>query len=164
MNTGVNMPQVQSQAPSGEGKIPALEKIFEVEREKDRLEYSIYAKFNDDDIAERVDITVTWYPLKRYGNHVSLNMTLYIENGLNLEIRKWRDSWSGSGLDFKSTIRIYTTLWLEGEHIFNRERYEKISSVKDIKELINDILELFENFVKYYVVQEVEEFIKEEEQ
>ena len=138
-----------------------IEKFFEVERERDRLEYSVYAKFNEDDIVERVDITITWYPLKRYGNHVSIAMIMWLENGINLEVRKWRDSWDGSGLDFRNKITIYTTQWLLSD-IFDKERYEKISSVKDIKELINDILKLFENFVKYYVAQEVEEFIEEE--
>jgi hypothetical protein len=157
------MPQVQSQAPSGEGEIPALEKIFEVEREKDRLEYRIYAKF-ENDIAERVDIAVVWYPMKKYGNNVTLSMTLYLEDGLNLEVRKVRNSWGGSGLDFKNRVTIYTTQELEDEHIFSRERYEKISSVKDVKTLISDILELFEDFVKYYVKNVVEEFIEEEEQ
>jgi len=160
------MPQVQSQAPSGEGEIPALEKIFEEERERDRLEYRIYAKFYEDkdDIVEKVDVTITWYPLKRYGNHVSLNITLYNEYELSLEIRKWRDSWNGSSLDFVNRVTICTTQELEDEHIFSRERYEKISSVKDVKTLISDILELFEDFVKYYVKNVVEEFIEEEEQ
>ena len=158
------MPQVQIKAPApGEKGAPIIEKIFEEERERDRFEYRIYAKF-DDDIAERVEIAVTWYPLKRYGNHVSIAMMLWLENGINLEVRKWRDSWSGSGLDFKSTIRIYTTQELEDEHIFSRERYEKINSVEDVKTLISDILELFENFVKYYVTRELEEFLEEEEQ
>jgi len=157
------MPQVQIKAPApGEKGAPIIEKIFEEERERDRFEYRICAKF-DDDIAERVEIAVTWYPLKRYGNHVSIAMIMWLENGLNLEVRKWRDSWNGSGLDFKNTIRIYTNQWLLSD-IFDKERYEKISSVKDIKELINDILKLFENFVKYYISQEVEEFIEEEEQ
>ena len=157
------MPQTQTRAPSGEGKIPALEKFFEEEREKDRYEYRVCAKFSDD-IAERVDITVTWYPLKRYGNHVSLSMTLYLEDGLNLEVRKWRDSWNGSGLDFVNKITIYTTEEFCDMQVLGKDRYMKISSAKDIKELINDILKLFENFVKYYISQEVEEFIEEEEQ
>ena len=151
-----DMSQIENQAPS-------IEKIFEVERERDRLEYRIYAKF-DNEIAERVDIAVVWYPLKRYGNNVTLHLTLYLENGLNLEIRKVRNSWNGSGLDFKSTIRIYTTQELEDEHVFTRSRYDKINSIEDVKELINDILELFEDFVKYYVKDEVEKFIEEEEQ
>jgi hypothetical protein len=139
-----------------------IEKIFEIERERDRLEYRVYVKF-DNEIAERVDITITWYPMRRYGNHVSIAMIMWLEDGLNLEVRKWRDSWDGSGLDFRNKITIYTTQELEDD-IFSRERYEKINSIEDVKTLISDILELFENFVKYYVVQEVKKFIEEEEE
>jgi hypothetical protein len=157
------MPQTQTQAPSGEGKIPALEKIFEEERERDRFEYRVYAKF-DDDIAERVDVSIVYYPMKRYGNNVTLNLTMYLENGLNLEVRKVRNSWGGSGLDFRNTIRIFTTQEFDDTVVLGRERYEKMSSVKDVKELVNDIIELFKDYVAYYIENTVNEFIEEEGQ
>jgi len=141
----------------------SIEKTFEIERERDRFEYRVHAKFSDE-IAERVEVSIVYYPMKKYFNHVTLHLTLYLEDGLNLEIRKVRDSWGGSGVDFINTITIYTTQELEDEHVFSRDRYEKISNIEDAKELVSDILELFEDFVKYYIKQVVEDFIEGEEQ
>jgi len=138
-----------------------IEKFFEEEREKDRFEYRVYAEFSDD-IAERVDISITYYPIKRYGNHVALNMSLYLENGLVLEMYRSRDSWGGSGLDFRNKIVIYTTQELDDTQVLARERYEKINNAKDVKELVKDIIELYKNFVEYYICKEAEEFINAE--
>jgi len=150
-------------APNPEGEVGVIEKIFEEERGRGRLEYRVYAEFNDNDIAERIDITVTWYPLRQYGNHVSLSMALYLGDGLSLEVRKWRDSWGGSGLDFKNIVTIYTTQELDDMPVLGKDRYMKINSVGDVKELISDILGLFEDFVTYYIKSTVEEFIGEVE-
>jgi len=134
------------------------DKYLEEEREKDRFEYRIYAEFSND-IAERVDIRITYYPIKKYYNHVTLSLSLYLSNGIVLEMYRSRDSWSGSGLDFRNKIVIYTTQEFDDTAILARERYEKINSVEDVKKLIEDIMELYKDFVEYYICNEVEEFI-----
>jgi hypothetical protein len=153
----------KSQAPSPGGKTGALEKIFEEVRERDRLEYIVYADINND-MAKFVEITIIHYPMKQYSNHVKLILDIFYDDKLSLGVRRVRNNWNGTGLDFTNMITIYTTQEFDYSSIISRERYEKINSIKDVKELVSDILELFEDFVEYYIKQVVEEFTKEEEQ
>jgi hypothetical protein len=136
-----------------------IEKTFEIEREKDKYEYTVYADINNDK-HEFIEITIIHYPIKQYNNHVKLIINIIHDDELSIRVRRVRNNWNGTGLDFTNMITIYTSQEFDYSNILSRERYEKINSVEDVKRLVVDIIVLIEDFIQCYIEDAIAEFIE----
>jgi len=124
----------------GAGEAPTVTKEYWVKEEKTK--YKVTWTENG------IEVTVTYYPIYPYFNHVKKVLRSYYKNGsVCLEVYQVRQSWHGTGRDDVLDL-CFDDHSTESPIFMWRTEVESIKDAVDIKEYVKGVVEWLTNLIR----------------
>jgi hypothetical protein len=122
------------------------------EVEKGKVFYEVEYKFDEEvNLATIAEIRRVWYPIYPYANYVMHKMSIVLDGGeLCINVLRIRMSWDGTGADQIAKLCLDVSEF-EEIPLLSPNELDRISTVSDVKEYLNEVLRFVKDYTTYMV-------------